>query len=309
MPTGDGGSLRLLTHGPEQPTPDQSIVMVCGAFLPASVYTPFALMLRRRMSPEWTIHVHDRRGKGASSPIPEGYSLDTEVEDTAAVLRHTGARYLLGHSLGGSIALHTVRALSGADGSPLRDTALVPTGTMVYDPAINLEGSLDASWLDTFEAHVDSGHYGRALDLADRWFGATPTLSKAPTWMAAGVLALTLRTGVGRFGREVFPAAVAELSAALRRQATPSDFAGLPTGTLFMVGERSAEYFHATTQALADAVPGAVMKVLPKGLHGSIPAVRHDVVGGVAAWLGESENPPGTRTEHPGPERPRSARA
>lgn len=279
LPTSDGGELALHTYGPQEPDPERSVAIVCGAFLPAAVYAPFAVVLRRKLGQDWAVHVHDRRGKGHSSEIPDDYGLHTEIADVATVLKETGARHLLGHSLGGAVTLHAVRHFQGA--SP----EVVPESTMVYDPAVNLDGSLDTSWLDDFEQAVDAGHYGRAMDLADRWFGATPTLSKAPTWMSAGALALSLRTPLRKIGKAVFPAAVAELSAALRRSATAEDFAGLPRNFLFVVGERSAEYFHATTEALAKAVPGSQLRVAPHGFHGSIPAVRHDAVGVVADWL------------------------
>ncbi|WP_158588191.1 alpha/beta hydrolase [Galactobacter valiniphilus] len=283
----DGGTLRLVTHGHAGARPEHSIVVVCGAFLPAAIYAPFAAGLLKNLPGGWAVHVYDRRGKGASSPLPEGYSMDTEIADVAAVLTSTGARHLLGHSLGGSVTLNAVQAFAGQDRGDRHfdDPALVPARTAVYDPAINVEGSLDTRWVEDFSRLVDEGKLGRALALADREFGATPTLSKAPSWMVAGVLALSLRTPLARVARSVFPAGAAELKAALGERAAASDFADLPTDTLFMTGERSAEYFQATTRALAAAVPGSLLEIAPKGVHGSIPAVRHDVVTGLAAFF------------------------
>ncbi|MDR2254389.1 MAG: alpha/beta hydrolase [Arthrobacter sp.] len=291
--TTDGGRLRLWRHGADDAGPERSLVVVCGAFLPAAVYAPFAAGLLRELPEGWAVHVYDRRGKGSSSPIPPAYSMDTEIADVAAVLRATGARHLLGHSLGGSVTLNAVQAFAGQDRADRRfhDPALVPVRTAVYDPAINLDGSMDTAWVADFAALVDEGKLGRALDLADRRFGSTPTLSRAPSWMVAGVLALSLRTPLARVARSVFPAGAAELKAALGEEARASDFAALPTDTLFMTGERSADYFQATTRALAAAVPGSRLEIAPKGVHGSIPAVRHDVVSGLAAWFAAEPRP------------------
>lgn len=281
------GELHLVTHGDAGAPGERRIVVVCGAFLPALVYAPFARGLLKNLDEGWAVDVYDRRGKGKSSGVPEGYSMDTEIADVQAVLRATGARNLLGHSLGGSITLNAVQAFAGQDSDDAhwKDPGIVPRRTAVYDPAINVEGSIDTSWLPRFESLVNDGKFGRALDLANRRFGNAPTLSKAPAWLAAGALALSMSTGLSTIGRNVFPAAVAELKAALSEEATAADFSRLPTELLYMTGERSADYFHATTRKLADAAEHATLEIAPKGVHGSIPAVRHDVVSGLAAWF------------------------
>jgi len=278
------GHLRLVTHGDARARGEHRLVLVCGAFLAAAVYAPFARAVVRALPEGWAVDVYDRRGKGGSTPQPEDYDMDTEVQDVAAVLRRTGARHLLGHSLGGAVALHAVRALAGRGTPGLADPALLPQRLSVYDAAINVEGSLDTAWLTEFEEAVDAGRLGRALDLADRFFGNTPTLSRAPTWASAGVLALVLRTGLSRVGREIIPAGVGELRAALAEEATVSDFASMGPRTLLMAGERSAEYFHATTHRLAAGMRDAAVQMAPKGIHGSIPMVLHDVVSSVAAF-------------------------
>lgn len=299
IPTTEGGELHLVTHGPADAAGDRRIVIVCGAFLPAVVYAPFAHGILKDMGDDWAVDVYDRRGKGKSSRIPENYSMDTEIADVAAILKATGARNLLGHSLGGSVTLNAVQAFAGQDTEDrhFHDPSLVPARTAVYDPAINVEGSNDTSWVPEFERLVNDGKLGRALALANGKFGSTPTLSKAPGFMVAGVLALSLRTGLSVVGKGVFPAAVAELKAALGEEEKAKDFADLPTQTLFMTGENSSDYFHTTTRRLANAVPGSTLEIAPKGVHGSIPAVRHDVVSGLAAWFSGKEAPDDVRVE------------
>lgn len=299
IPTTEGGHLHLVTHGPADAAGEHRIVIVCGAFLPAVVYAPFAHGILKDLGDEWAVDVYDRRGKGKSSAIPANYSMDTEIADVAAILKATGARHLLGHSLGGSVTLNAVQAFAGqdVDDRHFHEPDLVPARTAVYDPAINVDGSNDGSWVPQFERLVNEGKLGRALALANGKFGNTPTLSKAPAFMVAGVLALSLRTGLSAVGKGVFPAAVAELKAALGEQATAKDFAHLPTQTLFMTGEKSSDYFHATTRKLAEAVPGSTLEIAPKGVHGSIPAVRHDVVSGLAAWFSEQPAPSDVRVE------------
>lgn len=280
--TPDHRTLRAYAFGDADAAPQRRVLIVCGAFLPALVYAPFATALAGKLGDGWRVYVYDRRGKGQSSPVEADYSLGTETADVATALRLTSAQHLVGHSLGGAIVLHALRMLVEGDDA-LR--ALVPQTTTVYDPAINVDGSFDTSWLPAFREQVDRGRLGRALALAERHLGMSQTLSHAPNWMVSGILALSLRTGLRGFTRSVFPAAVAELTAAFEEEARASDFAGMPARTCFMTGARSAEYFQATTRALADAVPDARLIVSPKGVHGSVPAVRHHIVDSLALWL------------------------
>jgi pimeloyl-ACP methyl ester carboxylesterase len=293
--TDDGAVLKAYGFGDLNAEPDRRVLIVCGAFLPGLVYAPFSSALVKKLrhgerergavrrQGGWGVFVYDRRGKGRSSPVGEGYTLETELRDVATALKASGAKHLFGHSLGGSIVLHAVRML--CDGADSAQHALTPETTTVYDAAINIDGSIDTSWLPAFREAVDEGRLGRAMAMVERRLGMSRTLSHAPTWMLSGVLALSVRTGLRGVTRSVFPAGVAELSAAFQEEATASDFAGLPTRTCFMTGERSAEYFQATTVALAEAVPDSRLVVSPKGLHGSIPAVRHHIVDSLALLL------------------------
>lgn len=281
--TDDGATLQAYVFGNEAAAPDRRVLVVCGAFLPALVYAPFAAALINELGDEWGVYVYDRRGKGKSTPVDKSYGLDTETGDVALCLRESQAQHLIGHSLGGSIVLHTVHELSHSDDPQTR--ALLPHTTTVYDPAINIDGSIDTSWLPQFHEEFEAGHLGRALALVERHMGMSRTLSYAPNWMVSGVLALSMKTGLRGLTSAVFPAGAAELTAAFEEEARASDFAGLDTRLCVMTGERSADYFQATTVALARSVPDAELVVSPKGLHGSIPAVRHSIVESIARWL------------------------
>lgn len=279
----DGAHLKSYLFGSAEAPPRQRVVLVCGAFLPALVYAPFATALAKQLGDDWGIYVYDRRGKGQSSPVDEDYSLDTEIYDVAAALRSSQAHHLVGHSLGGAIVLHAVRMLCETPDVSLRD--LTPETTTVYDPAINVDGSFDTSWLPKFKNYFENGRLGRAMALVERHLGMSRTLSRAPTWMLAGVLALSMRTGLRNTTRSIFPAGVAELTAAFQEEAKASDFANLPARTCLITGERSADYFQVTAATLAKSVPDSRFIVSPKGFHGSIPAVRHRIVESLALWL------------------------
>lgn len=282
-PTPDNATLRGYVFGNPDAPADRRIVIVCGAFLPALVYAPFASALAKNLDGEWAVYVYDRRGKGQSSPIDDAYGLDTEVSDVATVLDATGARHIMGHSLGGAVVLQAVRAFNNSDDS---DAQLrVPETTVLYDPAITVDESVDESWVTTFQQRANQGQWARAMALVERHLGMSSVLSRAPSWMVTAVLALTQRTPLRRFVKATYPAGAAELAKILAHPAEASDFSGMQTDLVLMTGERSAAYFHATALTLHEAIPDARLVVSPKGVHGSIPAVRHHIVESLALVL------------------------
>ena len=135
LPTHDGGRLALYTYGTEDAPGERRVVLIGGAFLTASIYRPFSIELAKGLGEGWAVDVYDRRGRGESSEQPRDYSMATEVSDVRTVMDATGARNILGHSLGGAVALNAVQEFTG--------TGYVPDKLAVYDAAVNIDGSID----------------------------------------------------------------------------------------------------------------------------------------------------------------------
>lgn len=267
--TSDGGSLALYSYGNPHAPGHRRILVVGGAFLTAMIYRPFAAALGAKLGKDWTVDVYDRRGRGNSTEQPAGYSMDTEIADVALMLEYTGAQNLFGHSLGGAVVLNAVRSF--------RDPAAkgdgpVPARLAVYDPAINLDASIDTSWLNAFSDDVAAGRNSRALARMQRGMKFSPTLGKVPEPILAALLAGTSRTKAGKLARTMLPSGVGELKAALEEPQPANGFSILPKNTRFMAGAKSAEYFRSTARKLHEAVPGSTYLETPKGMHGSVPA-------------------------------------
>ncbi|MFD0786756.1 alpha/beta fold hydrolase, partial [Micromonospora azadirachtae] len=81
-----------------------------------------------------TVHLYNRRGRADAPARREPYSVQQEIEDLAAVLTHTGARTVVGHSSGGFIALRAALTL------PIARLAL-------YDPAVSVDGIFKAEFV------------------------------------------------------------------------------------------------------------------------------------------------------------------
>jgi pimeloyl-ACP methyl ester carboxylesterase len=88
--------------------------VVGGALRTAEDYLPLAGRLARSL----TVHLVERRGRGASGPQGPDYALAKEVEDLLAVRAETGARLAFGHSYGGLVVLEAARSASTLSTTP-----------------------------------------------------------------------------------------------------------------------------------------------------------------------------------------------
>jgi pimeloyl-ACP methyl ester carboxylesterase len=277
VPTHDGGWLAVYSYGTEDAPGQRRVVVIGGAFLTALIYRPFSVALAKGLGDGWAVDVYDRRGRGKSSEQPADYSMRTEIADVRTVMDATGARNILGHSLGGSVALNAVQEFAG--------TAYEPDKLAVYDAAVNIDGSIDTSWMDDFEEAVNAGNVGHALARLKKGMQPASALSRIPEPVLAGLMALVSRTKVNRMFRELMPSAVGELRAAYDEAEHLQDFAVLPANTHFMVGGKSPSYYKVTAQRLHAAVPGSTYELSPKGFHGSIPAAVKELVTDISKYF------------------------
>ncbi|GAB2737422.1 alpha/beta fold hydrolase [Arthrobacter bambusae] len=277
VPTPDGGKLALYSYGAVDAPGERRVVLIGGAFLTALIYRPFSMALSKGLGEGWAVDAYDRRGRGSSTELPADYSMATEIADVRSIMDATGARNLLGHSLGGSVALNAVQEFAG--------TSYEPDKLAVYDAAVNIDGSVDTGWLDGFAQSVDSGNVGHAMARMKRGMQPGTALARIPEPILAGLMALVSHTKVNKVLRELMPTGVAELKAAYDEAALPRDFSVLPRNTRFMVGSKSPQYYKVTAERLYAAVPGSTLVVSPKGFHGSIPAAVKELVTDLSSYF------------------------
>lgn len=276
----------MYSYGTDDAPGEKRVLLIGGAFLTALIYRPFSIELARGLGEGWAVDVYDRRGRGNSSEQPADYSMATEIQDVRTVLTATGARNILGHSLGGAVALNAVQEFTG--------TSFVPDRLAVYDAAVNIDGSIDTTWLDGFEDAVNNGRVGHALAHMKKATKPGSAMARIPEPVLAGLMAVLSRTKINRMFRQVMPSGVGELRAAYDEKDHARDFSVLPANTHFMAGGKSPAYYKETAQRLHQAVPGSTYLLSPKCFHGSIPAAVKELVADIAAYF-KDEGPDGNR--------------
>ena len=203
--------------------------------------------LAAALADEFTVHIVERRGRGASPPMDAGYSLETEVTDALGVLDETGARQVFGHSYGGLVALHV--ALH-------RDLDRV----VAYEPAVSLAGGIDLGWLDAYEKLFRRGreaaayaHFLTRMEFMPRTPLATPLM-----W-------LLLR--VNREMRAMLPTILPELRQVAALDSDGSRYETVTSPALLIGGGRSPAYLRDMLPTLAAILPQAKAITIPECDH------------------------------------------
>jgi pimeloyl-ACP methyl ester carboxylesterase len=210
--------------------------------------------LARGLAGAHEVHVIERRGRGASGPQGTAYSVETEVDDVLAVMEHTGARVVFGHSYGGLIALHV--------GLRQELDALI-----AYEPGVSLDGSFDAGWLDAFTQELGDGKQVAAMAT---FLKGTHLLPFRTTPLLWAMSFLMLHGSGGREARAMMPTTPAEISEIARLDSNGSRYAGIAWRTLLLGGEKSPAYLTGVLPRLATILPNAEYAILP-GLDHNAP--------------------------------------
>ncbi|WP_432889260.1 alpha/beta fold hydrolase [Kribbella sp. CA-245084] len=213
--------------------------------------------LARGLAGVHTVHVVERRGRGASAPRGTAYSIETETDDVLAVMERTGARVVFGHSYGGLIALHV----------GLRQ----PLDALIaYEPGVSIGGSFDASWLDVFRQQLGDGRKVAAMATFLKGTDLLPFRASPLLW---AISLLMLRGSGGRETREMMPTTPAEIGEVVRLDSDGSRYAGIASRTLLLGGEKSPAYLTGVLPQLATILPSAEYTILP-GLDHNAPDVN-----------------------------------
>jgi pimeloyl-ACP methyl ester carboxylesterase len=246
------------------------LVLVDGAMCHRASHggRPLAALLADR----FTVHVYDRRGRGASGGADRPWAIERELEDLAAVLAAAGgSAAVFGTSSGAVLALRAAAA-----GLPVeRLVAYEPPFAVGADTRAEQRAALGA-----IERALADGAPGRAVRLFLRLVGLprvlVALLGVLPGAAAARAVAPTLPNDLRIIGAD-------------DDGPLPLDWAGITAPVLLLAGGKSPEAsLVAPARAAAAAVPGAEFRVLPGQTHLFTPAV---VAAELGAFAGRTPEP------------------
>ncbi|MGJ6966241.1 alpha/beta fold hydrolase [Streptosporangium sp. G11] len=241
------------------------LVVLGGALRTSQDYLPLASALAR----SFTVHLVERRGRGASGPQGPRYALGREVEDLLAVQAETGARLAFGHSYGGLVILETARSFQMFD------------RIAAYEPGVPCD-PVPTGWMAPYRERLAAGDpYGAFVHFIRGSGGAPAFLARLPHWYLRMALRVGFRGQGWRRMRPLLQANLAEHEQIAAQQGRLADFAAVTGSVLLLRGGRTARAGRAEFDALRDVLPDATLETLdgldhfgPEGKTAPIVAER-----------------------------------
>jgi pimeloyl-ACP methyl ester carboxylesterase len=233
------------------------LVIWHGSMQSAPSHLGLAELLARRH----TVHLVDRRGRGASD---EGeHSLEREVADVAAVLSATGSDGLLGVSSGAIVTLESALTVPEV------------RRAVVFEPPLVVGDSLSTDFIARYEREIAAGDVTGAL--VTGMLGAQmgpPIMQRMPRrllrWMTGAMMKRQDRGASADVPtmRVLAPTLAADFGLVEEGRGRLDSYTRIDKPVLLLGGERSPRYLHLALDSLATAVPGASRVELPGVGHG-----------------------------------------
>jgi pimeloyl-ACP methyl ester carboxylesterase len=210
-----------------------------------------ARALAAAFADDYTVHLYDRRGRGASGDTAP-WSPDREIDDLAALLQAAGGHaHLLGCSSGAVLAADAASRLTG-----FHKVALYEPPFIVDDTRAPREPTFTA---DT-EALLARGDRSGALKKFMKHVGMPApmvhVMSLTPPWKKLKAVAPTLPYDLRILG-----------DTGSGTPLDPDRWAGLSAPVLVLDGGKSPQYMRNAAKALSEALPKATYRTLPGQTH------------------------------------------
>jgi pimeloyl-ACP methyl ester carboxylesterase len=242
----DGGQIGYRTGGS-----GPSLIVVGGSLRTSDDYLP----LSSNLVDSFTVHLVERRGRGASAAQGEHYSLQQEVDDLLAVQSQTQARLAFGHSYGGLVILEALRR------NPVFDAVVT------YEPGVT-DRALPTEWMAPYRARLAaSDPYGAFAHFIKGSGGAPAFLARMPHWYLRFALTVGLRGENWRRMELLLESNLIEHEQLAAQFGRLPGLATIQTPVFILEGGRTTGPGPEAFDALHDTVPHSTIETLSRLNH------------------------------------------
>ena len=217
----------------------------------AAGYVAFASALAEHFS----VHIIERRGRGASSPQGDNYSILKECEDVLALQQETGASFLVGHSFGGLVTLEVAR----------NNPAF--TKLAVYEPGVSINGSIPMGWIPGYEKKLAEKKYLDAF--VEFSLGVGPDRARnTPPWLMKLLIPLFLHSHERKLMLGLLSENLREHQEVTRLDSSYENYREIPADVLLMYGGKSdSRWVNLSMKRLAEILPRSETQEFPRLNH------------------------------------------
>ena len=239
------------------------LIVVPGALSTSSSYSALAAELAN----DYTVHIIERRGRGRSGPMGEGYSMASECQDVEALRALTETSFMFGHSYGGLITLEVAR----------RNSAL--SKVAVYEPGVSVGRSIPMGWLGAYRRHLAAGHRLDAFAEFARGFGPDSG-HRTPLWLLKAILLLVMDRDERRQRLALLETSLAEHEEVARLDDSYRNYAEVSAEVFVMVGEKTpGTWTDVAAAGLSEVLPRSGVKRFAELDHFAPDEKAPDIVG------------------------------
>ncbi|MEV6928174.1 alpha/beta hydrolase [Dactylosporangium sp. NPDC051485] len=267
IPAPDGATIALHTFGA-----GPGIVVVHGGGVTIDIYKRLA----GRLADRFAVHLYNRRGRGDAGPRREPYTFEQDLADLGAILEHTGARNVIGHSSGGYLALDAARR-----GLPIERLA-------VYDAAVSVAGGFPAQWLDAAREAAARGEVALAMALTGGGLNTQSATSRLPLGVQVAICRAFLRTSIGRTMGDLLGMTLDESQQVRLHDAPAEAWSGITAEVLLAYGAGGPPYYVGLNNALAGAIPRARVLAVQRSGHDGLNRAPARIVEPLAGFFAYS---------------------
>lgn len=207
--------------------------------------------LAEQLSDAFTLYLPDRRGRGLS-PYAGENTLTRECDDIEALVAHTGAERIFGHSVGGIVTLFAALRLKS-----IRMAA-------VYEPPLSIDGSSPVQWFPRYLEEVRQDKPTEALVTALAGMKLAPAFFR---WLPRFALIPLLKWANGEDAKDVqdgfvsttdiIPTLKMDIPLVLEAENSVSAFTQFDADTMLLCGSKGPNYLKQSLNALQQALPHA----------------------------------------------------
>ncbi|PYI64592.1 hypothetical protein CVV68_21590 [Arthrobacter livingstonensis] len=237
------------------------------------------MMLAHRLSPRFTVHLYNRRGRPNSEPMHSNDTVGTDIEDLSAVMKATGASRIFAHSGGGFIAFQAARTL------PITHVA-------TYDAALAIEGiDVPKGYLDDFQMALDDDDIITAISIVGAAANPDEAPKNIPVWLQRFMVAAFLKSVYGKRMKDLIHTFKPEIERILENEEPATFYADITAKVLLSTGSHSSTYFSQTCDALMEVLPHAQRLVVTKARHNTANSAPDRLVQPLMDFLADDSDP------------------